>query len=59
MNSVIADFVGLLGPGQVVDRHALVAVPAGFLKVKENITCFSVSVHGDISLRSILESTNL
>jgi len=34
MNSVLADFVGLLGPGQIVDRHALVAVPAGFLKVR-------------------------
>ena len=33
MNAIIADFVGLLGPGQIVDRHALVAVPAGFLKV--------------------------
>lgn len=33
MNSILAAFVGSVGPGQVVDRHSLAVVPVGFLKV--------------------------
>ena len=29
----MASFVGLIGPGQVLDRDSLVAIPAGFAKV--------------------------
>lgn len=30
----MASFVGTIGPGQILDRDSLVAIPAGFAKVR-------------------------
>ena len=33
MDSILTSFVGSVGPGQIVDRHCLAAIPVGFAKV--------------------------